>query len=124
MSAGIELSTACSWDRAERLARFMTAPTLAKIRARSEEIRRLAAARGFRDVRVYGSVARGADDPRDVDLLVSQDGVPSILTRQLFERALCRLFDCGWTFDVQDEYELMNTSPAVLQAALQDAIRL
>jgi predicted nucleotidyltransferase len=45
--------------------------TLAQLRARRDEIVRLAAAYGAGNVRVFGSVARGDDDAAsDVDLLV------------------------------------------------------
>lgn len=45
--------------------------TLADLRARRDEILRIAAARGARDVRVFGSVARGDARPdSDVDFLV------------------------------------------------------
>jgi hypothetical protein len=46
-------------------------PTLGELRARRDEILRVAAAYGARNVRVFGSVARGeADAQSDVDLLV------------------------------------------------------
>src|SRR5438067_10101749 len=45
--------------------------TLAQLRARRDEILRLAAARGVANVRVFGSVARGdATEGSDVDLVV------------------------------------------------------
>lgn len=45
--------------------------TLAQLRARREEILRLAAAHDARNVRVFGSVARGeADAGSDIDFLV------------------------------------------------------
>ncbi len=47
-----------------------TPPTLAELRARREEILRIAAAHGASNVRVFGSVARGDARPdSDVDLL-------------------------------------------------------
>ncbi|MBZ0277194.1 MAG: nucleotidyltransferase family protein [Anaerolineae bacterium] len=54
-----------------------TAPTLAYLRERREEILRLAAQHGASNVRVFGSVARGEATPEsDVDLLVAmRDGV-------------------------------------------------
>jgi len=48
--------------------------TLEQIRTRREEIIRLAEARGVRNVRVFGSVARGdAIESSDVDFLVDVD---------------------------------------------------
>ena len=47
------------------------APTLSVLRARREEILRIAAARGAYNVRVFGSVARGDARPdSDIDVLV------------------------------------------------------
>lgn len=47
-------------------------PTLETLRARREEILRLAAAYGASDVRIFGSVARGESHAgSDVDLLVT-----------------------------------------------------
>ncbi len=49
-------------------------PTLDGLRARREEILRIAAAHGARNVRVFGSVARGDAAPEsDVDFLVDLD---------------------------------------------------
>jgi predicted nucleotidyltransferase len=49
-------------------------PTLGDLRARRDEILRLAAARGARSVRVFGSVARGeARSDSDIDLLVEME---------------------------------------------------
>jgi predicted nucleotidyltransferase len=53
------------------MSRLNTAPTLADLRARREEILRIAAAHGAHGVRVFGSVARGQARPNsDVDFLV------------------------------------------------------
>jgi len=50
------------------------APTLAELRARRVEILELAGSHGARNVRVFGSVARGdADGASDVDFLVDMD---------------------------------------------------
>ena len=49
-----------------------TTPTLADLRARRDEILRLAQQHGASNVRVFGSVARGQAGPdSDVDLLVT-----------------------------------------------------
>ena len=46
-------------------------PTIAALRARRDEILRVAAAHGASNVRVFGSVARGtAESTSDIDLLV------------------------------------------------------
>ena len=48
--------------------------TLAALRARREEITRIAAARGARNLRVFGSVARGeARADSDVDFIVEME---------------------------------------------------
>lgn len=51
-----------------------------ELRARREEILRVAAHRGARQVRVFGSVARGeADEKSDVDFLVDMEQGRSLL---------------------------------------------
>ena len=53
------------------MSRVGAGPTLADLRARRDEILRIAAAHGAHGVRVFGSVARGQARPdSDVDLLV------------------------------------------------------
>ena len=53
------------------MARVVSGITLDDLRARREEILRIAAARGAYNVRVFGSVARGEAGPEsDVDFLV------------------------------------------------------
>ena len=54
-------------------------PTLAQLRARREKVFELAARRGASNVRVFGSVARGEPDARDVDLLVDLESGRSLL---------------------------------------------
>ncbi|MCX6349285.1 MAG: nucleotidyltransferase family protein [Candidatus Aureabacteria bacterium] len=50
------------------------------VRARREEILRLAARHGARNVRVFGSAARGdADERSDIDLLVEMEPDRSLL---------------------------------------------
>lgn len=54
--------------------------TLEDLRARREAILRIAAARGARNVRVFGSVARGRARPdSDVDFLVEMDAGRTVL---------------------------------------------
>ena len=55
-------------------------PTLESLRARREEILRLAAARGASNVRVFGSIAAGyANEQSDIDLLVDLEPGRSLL---------------------------------------------
>ena len=57
-----------------------------------DEILRLAAARGARNVRVFGSVARGEDDPAsDIDFLVDLEPGRSLLDLGRLQRDLERL---------------------------------
>lgn len=54
--------------------------SLAELRARREKILEIAARHGARNLRVFGSVARGdADDGSDVDFLVDMDAGRSLL---------------------------------------------
>ncbi len=54
-------------------------PTLAELRARRAEILEVAARRGASNIRVFGSVARGESDSRDLDLLVDLERGRSLL---------------------------------------------
>jgi uncharacterized protein len=57
-----------------------------------DEILRLAAARGARNVRVFGSVARGENDPAsDIDFLVDLEPGRSLLDLGRLQRDLERL---------------------------------
>jgi predicted nucleotidyltransferase len=59
---------------------------LARVRARAPLIRRLAAASGLSDVRVFGSVARGDQtEMSDVDLLVTPGAEASLFDLAQFE---------------------------------------
>lgn len=54
--------------------------TLEDLRARREEILRIAATRGAHNIRVFGSVARGQARPdSDVDFLVDMDAGRTVL---------------------------------------------
>jgi uncharacterized protein len=54
-----------------------TNPTLENVKDRREEILRIAAEHGARNVRVFGSVARGtASNDSDIDLLIDFVGPP------------------------------------------------
>lgn len=62
------------------MAQISPAPTLAELRTRRTEILRIAAARGARSVRVFGSVARGdARAGSDFDFLVEMEPGRSVL---------------------------------------------
>jgi uncharacterized protein len=55
-------------------------PTLADLRAKRHEILRIAAARGVRNVRVFGSVAKNeAQSTSDIDFLVDMEHGRSVL---------------------------------------------
>ena len=59
-----------------------------------DEIRRTAAAHGARDVRVFGSVARGQEaDASDVDFLVTLDAGRTLLDLARLEEQLERLLE-------------------------------
>ena len=61
--------------------------SLEEVRAHSEEIRQLARRRRLRNIRVFGSVARGeADEFSDLDLLVDADEDASLFDIVGFER--------------------------------------
>ena len=65
------------------------------VRARREEILRIAAKHGARNVRVFGSVARGAaDQASDVDFLVELEPGRSILDLGGLQAGLESLLGC------------------------------
>lgn len=65
------------------------------IRLRRADIDRLAARYGARNVRVFGSVARGEAGPAsDLDVLVAFDRGRSLLDLIGFEQDLAELFGC------------------------------
>lgn len=71
----------------------MTLPSEA-IRTHRERVLEIARAHGARNVRVFGSVARGADrDGSDVDLLVDVDQTVTMFTLAGLEQALGTLLD-------------------------------
>lgn len=72
------------------------------LRMNREEILRIAAQHGARNVRVFGSVARGeADDRSDIDLLVEMEPGRSLLDLGGLQYELERLF--GRPVDVVTE---------------------
>ena len=83
-----------------------------------EDIRRAAAEHGVRDVRVFGSVARGEErDESDVDFLVAVEPGRSLLDLARLELRLKQLL--GRPVDVVTEAGLRD---AVRTAALREAI--
>jgi predicted nucleotidyltransferase len=94
--------------------------TLDDLRARRAEILRIADAHGARNVRVFGSVARGeSDSASDVDFLVDLDtGAHGFAYFGLLEdlrRALTDLL--GREVDVVDSAALQDMRERVLQEA-------
>jgi predicted nucleotidyltransferase len=96
-------------------------PRMAKLRENRARIRRAAYRRGAKNVRVFGSVARGQDRPdSDIDLLVEFD----VRSRGLFP--LARLQDeltvlLGERVDVVPQDGL---APLVAKNALAEAVPL
>jgi len=96
-------------------------PRMVKLRENRERIRRAARRQGAKNVRIFGSVARGADQPdSDIDLLVDFD----VRSRGLFP--LARLQDeltvlLGERVDVVPEDAL---APHVAKNALAEAVPL
>ena len=95
------------------------APTLDDLRARRDEILRVASARGARNVRVSGSVARGqACADSDVDLLVDMEPGRTVL--DLSELILDLMEPLGRDVDV---LEIRSPSPAA-ERILREAVPL
>ena len=95
-------------------------PTLDALRRRRDEILRVAAAHGARNVRVFGSVARGeADEKSDVDFLVELEPGRSLLDHVALWQALEALLGCR--VDVATERGL---KPRIRDRVLGEAIAL
>jgi predicted nucleotidyltransferase len=95
--------------------------TLEDLRARRDEILRIAAAHGARNVRVFGSVARGeADVASDVDVLIDvvadADGFAYFGLLEDLRRALEELLGCD--VDVVDSAGLQEMRERVLREAV------
>lgn len=87
---------------------------------RRREILRVAAMHRVRDVRVFGSVARGEAKPgSDLDLLVKLDPETSLLDLIAFKQDLEDMLGCQ--VDVLTE---ASVSPYIRDQVLQEAIRL
>jgi hypothetical protein len=88
------------------------------LRAKREDILRIAAKHGARNVRVFGSVARGrADDKSDVDFLVEMEKGRSLMDRAGLLVDLESLL--GRKVDVATERTLR---PVIKEGALKDAV--
>lgn len=78
----------------EQQPRALAAPTLAELRARAVEIGRIVEAHGGRNVRVFGSVARGEARPgSDVDLLVEVEPGTGLLELGAMEDELAQALE-------------------------------
>ena len=98
----------------------VTPPTLHELRRQRDEILRVAAAHGARNVRVFGSVARGeADEASDVDFLVELETGRSLLDHAGLWLALEALLGCK--VDVVTERGL---KPRMRDRVLREAITL
>jgi uncharacterized protein len=95
-------------------------PTLDALRRRRDEILGTAAAHGARNVRVFGSVARGeADEASDVDLLVELESGRSLLDHVALWQSLEALLGCR--VDVVTERGL---KPRLRDRVLREAVIL
>jgi predicted nucleotidyltransferase len=91
-----------------------------QITALRDEIRLAAASNGARDVRLFGSVARGEDGAgSDVDFLVTLDPGRTMLDLARLELRLEAIL--GRRVDVMTEGELRGT---IRDAALADAVHV
>ncbi|MDQ2744759.1 MAG: nucleotidyltransferase domain-containing protein [Chloroflexota bacterium] len=96
-----------------------SSPTLAQLRARRQEILRIADARGAHDVRVFGSVGRGDATPTsDIDLLVDFDPGRNVLDLSELILDLQDLLDCR-----VDVMEIRSPSP-MAEKILREAVPL
>ena len=96
-------------------------PLLAQLlHARRTDVLRVAAAYGGRNVRLFGSVARGQDTPTsDVDLLVTLDAGRTLLDLIAIQQDLEDLLGCS--VDVVTEESI---SPYLRERILQEAVPL
>jgi len=95
-------------------------PLARRLRRQRQAILGIAARRGVRNVRVFGSVARGDDRPSsDIDLLVDVDGNVSILDLIGLERELTDLLH----LDV-DVVPADSLKPRVAAQVLGEAVAL
>lgn len=88
------LGLALTFERSET-GEASKAPTLEALRLRADQIAEIVAAHGGRNVRVFGSVARGQARPgSDVDLLVDLDRGTGLFGLSAMEIELAQLLGC------------------------------
>jgi len=93
---------------------------LPTLKSKCGEVLRIAASHGARDVRVFGSVARGEAKPgSDLDLLVNLDPETSLLDLIALKQDLEDMLGCQ--VDVLTEASL---SPYIREQVLQETVRL
>jgi predicted nucleotidyltransferase len=91
-----------------------------RVRLHRETIVAIAARRGVRNVRLFGSVARGDDsETSDVDLLVDLDDGVSLLDLIGLERELTELLGCG-----VDVVPARNVKPGMARRVFAEATPL
>ena len=108
--------------------------TLAVLRARREEILRVAAEHGGSNVRVFGSVARDEDDEKsDIDLLIDFDdknvgGFEHFGRMEDLKRALIVLLGCQVDITdaagLREEYAQLPSEKSTRRRILADAVPL
>jgi len=93
---------------------------LAYLRSRRREILQLAAEHGARNVRIFGSVARGeAKATSDVDVLVEMEPGRSLLDRAALLVSLRELLECE--VDIATEKSLR---PRIREEVIREAVPL
>ncbi|MDQ5824130.1 MAG: nucleotidyltransferase family protein [Chloroflexota bacterium] len=89
------------------------------VRDKREEILSIAKSHGVTSVRIFGSVARGTEEPRDLDLLVQLEPGYSLLDLVAIKQDLEDLLGCS--VDVVTEAAL---SPYIREQVLREASSL
>ncbi len=90
------------------------------LKAKREDILRIAAKHGARNVRVFGSVARGeADEQSDIDLLVEMESDRSLLDHAALWLELQEVLGCK--VDVVSE---RGIKPRIRERVLKEAVPL
>lgn len=90
------------------------------LKSKREEILRIAARHGARNVRVFGSIARGeADENSDIDLLVDMEPGRSLLDHAALWLELQEAV--GWRVDVVSE---RGIKPRIRERVLREAAPL